>query len=139
MNTCLPPILEKHEQKTVRQSKQDRDGFTVVKYEADVSHEIHIQCMSKQGSTTYLCRQTPSSAPQPRCAPSSAVGPCTECKDPGGGAVAATQTARPRGSHTAGCWSAGDCERRWTRTGREKKGVGSVWPSQDEGVGADRW
>lgn len=56
---------------------------------------------------TYLCRQTPSSAPRPRCAPSSAAGPCTACKGPDGGAVATTLTARLRDSHTAGCWSAG--------------------------------
>lgn len=39
MNTCLRPHLEKHEQKTVRESKRDKDGFTTVKQQADVSHE----------------------------------------------------------------------------------------------------
>lgn len=91
---------------------------------------------------SYLCRQTPSSAPQPHCAPSSVGGPCTECRDPGGGAVAATQTARPRGSHTAGCWSAGDWERRLGKRGREEEGEEEggegmlrVWPAQERGGG----
>lgn len=112
MNTCLRPHLEKHEQKTVRKSKRDKakDGFATVKQQADVKSQNRPEkqiCVS-----TYLCRQTPSSAPRPRCAPSSVAGPCIACKDPGGGAVAATLTARPRCSHTAGCWSAGGWGRR---------------------------
>lgn len=57
---------------------------------------------------THLCRQTPSSAPQPHYAPSGAEGPCTAYISPGGGVAATTLTARPRDSHNAGCWSAGD-------------------------------
>ena len=61
------------------------------------------------------------------------VGPCIACKDPDGGVVAATLTARPRDSHTAGCWSAGDWgreEAEGKRRGEGRRGDGSVWLSQ---------
>lgn len=97
-----------------KKSKHDKDGFFwKVKQLADVRHETDKR--GNRGDSTYLRTQTPSSAPPPRCAPSSEVGPCTEYRDPDGGAVAATPTARPRGSHTAGCWSAGGWERRLAR------------------------
>lgn len=80
-------------------------------------------------SPTNLCRQTLSSALLQHCGPSNAAGPCTACKVPNGGAAAATLTARPRGSHIAGCWSAGD----WGRyeVGR-KSGQGDGWEERNK-------
>lgn len=73
---------------------------------------------------TYLHTQTPFSAPQPHCAPSSVAGPCIVCRDPSGGAAAATRTARLRGSRIAGCWSVGGCAE-----GGGEGGEGGEWRS----------
>lgn len=62
----------------------------------------------------YHCRRTPASGPQPHCGPAGVPGPCTECTGLHGAAAAASLTARPGGSRSRGCWSAGDCVRRWT-------------------------
>lgn len=58
------------------------------------------------------------------------AGPCIACKDPDGGVVAATLTARPRGSHTADCWSAGDWGEREEAVGEEEEEEGG-----EEGMG----
>lgn len=73
------------------------------------------------------------------------AGPCIVCRDPDEGAVAATLTARQRGSHTAGCWSAVDWrrdrgggridsgrrERRgWTVCGNHRNEVDDRWCSE---------
>lgn len=97
-----------------KEKQWDKDRISAVKLASVIDKR------AKRLNWTYLCRQTPSSAPRPRCAPSSAAGPCTECKDPDGGAVATTLTARLRDSHTAGCWSAGG----WGR--EETDGWGGV-------------
>ena len=67
------------------------------------------------------------------------AGPCTACRDPGGGAVAATPKARPRGSHTAGCWSAGDCGGRRGGGGGGAGGGGKGGKGGGRQVGRTGW
>lgn len=64
----------------------------------------------------YRCRQTPAFGPRPRCAPGGGMAPCTGCRGRPGAAAAASQTAKPGGNHSRGCWSEDDCMERSTPT-----------------------
>lgn len=56
----------------------------------------------------YHCRQILAFAPRPRYVPAGGMGPYTVCRGPPGVSGAASQRARPSGSHSTGCWNGVD-------------------------------
>lgn len=126
--TYLLLHLDKHEQKKKKKKKKSKTKQTRTKRFSSVKEQNKEEVKEADTKTvrsTYLCTQTPSFAPQPRCAPASEEGPCTVCTSPGGGAVVATRTTRLHDSRTASCWSEDDWEEVRKRGEQRREGEGT--------------